>query len=99
MGASISCKSFYRVNTLNTAPREIKKIIIIYMVFYNAKLPKQDIYYIPVPRYILYLRNLAYIDGFKTYKNRFQNPETIFGKGGVCKSAIFDFIINLKSSI
>jgi len=54
VGASISYKSFYRVNTLNTALREIRKIVIIYIVvFYNAKLPKQDISYILVPRYIL----------------------------------------------
>jgi len=69
--ALISCKSFYRVNALNIVLREIKKIIIIYIVFYNAKLPKQDICYIPVLRYILYLRNLAYIDGFKIYKDGF----------------------------
>ena len=71
MGILISCKSFYRVNTLNIALREIKKIVIICMVFYNAKLPKQDIYYIPVPRYILYLCNLAYANGFKIYKDGF----------------------------
>jgi hypothetical protein len=72
VGVLISCKSFYRVNALNTALREIRKIIIIYIVvFYNAKLPKQDIRYILVPRYILYLRNLAYIDSFKIYKDRF----------------------------
>ena len=54
MGALISCKSFYRVNALNIALREIRKIVIIYIiVFYNTKLPKQDIYYILVPRYIL----------------------------------------------
>jgi len=69
------------------------------MVFYNAKLPKQDIYYIPVPRYILYLYNLAYIDGFKTYKDGFRNLETVFGEGRVCELAIFNFVINLKSSI
>ena len=71
MGALISCKSFYRVNALNIALRKIKKIIIIYIVFYNAELSKQDIYYILVPRYILYLHNLAYIDSFKIYKNGF----------------------------
>ena len=50
----MSYKSFYRVNALNTALREIRKIVIIYIVvFYNAKLPKQDISYILVPRYIL----------------------------------------------
>ena len=72
MGALISCKSFYRVNALNIALREIRKIIIIYIiVFYNTKLPKQNIYYIPVPKYILYLHNLAYIGGFKIYKDGF----------------------------
>jgi hypothetical protein len=72
VGVLISCKSFYRVNTLNTALREIRKIVIIcIVVFYNVKLPKQDIYYILVPRYILYLRNLAYVDGFKIYKDGF----------------------------
>jgi hypothetical protein len=69
------------------------------VVFYNTKLPKQDICYILLPRYILYLHNLAYIDGFKIYKDGFQNLETVFGEGGVCKLAIFNFIINLKSSI
>ena len=54
MGVLISCKSFYRVNALNVALREIRKIIIIYIViFYNTKLPKQDISYILVPRYML----------------------------------------------
>ena len=72
MGVLISYKSFYRVNTLNTALREIRKIVIIYIiVFYNAKLPRQDVYYILVPRYILYLRDLAYTDGFKIYKDGF----------------------------
>ena len=87
------------MNALNAALREIKKIVIICMVFYNAKLSKQDIYYIPVPRYILYLHNLAYADGFKIYKDGFQNLETVFREGGVYKLAIFNFIINLKSSI
>ena len=41
------------------------------MVFYNAELPKQDVHYILVPRYILYLYNLAYADGFKIYKDGF----------------------------
>jgi len=67
----ISYKSFHRVNALNAALRKIKKIIIIYIVFYNAKFPKQDIRYILVPKYILYLRDLAYADGFKIYKDRF----------------------------
>ena len=72
MGVLIRYKSFYRVNTLNIALREIRKIVIIYIiVFYNTKLPRQDIYYIPVPRYILYLRNLAYVDSFKIYKDGF----------------------------
>jgi len=71
VGVLISYKSFYKVNTPNIALREIRKIVIIYIVFYNAKFPRQDVYYIPVPRYILYLRNLAYIDGFKIYKNGF----------------------------
>jgi len=54
VGALIGYKSFYRVNTLNIALREIRKIVIIYIVvFYNAKLPKQDVSYILVPRYIL----------------------------------------------
>ena len=72
MGALISYKSFYRVNTLNIALREIRIIVIIYIVvFYNTKLPKQDIYYILLPRYILYLRNLAYADSFKIYEDGF----------------------------
>jgi hypothetical protein len=75
VGVLTSYKSFYRVNTLNTlnvALREIRKIVIIYIVvFYNAKLPKQAIYYILLPRYILYLRNLAYIDSFEIYKDGF----------------------------
>jgi len=72
VGVLIRYKSFYRVNTLNIALREIRKIVIIYIiVFYNTKLPRQDIYYIPVPRYILYLRNLAYVDSFKIYKDGF----------------------------
>ena len=71
MGVLISYKSFYKVNALNIALRKIKKIIIICIVFYNAELPKQDIYYILVPKYILYLYNLAYIDSFKIYKNGF----------------------------
>ena len=71
MGALISYKSFYRVNAPNAALREIKKIVMIYIVFYNAKFPRQDVYYIPVPRYILYLHNLAYVNGFKIYKNGF----------------------------
>jgi hypothetical protein len=50
VGILISYKSFYRVNALNIALREIRKIIIIcIVVFYNAKLPKQDIRYILVP--------------------------------------------------
>ena len=54
------------------ALREIKKIVIIYIVvFYNAELLEQNIYYILILRYILYLYNLAYIDGFKIYKNKF----------------------------
>ena len=54
------------------ALREIKKIIIIYIiVFYNAELPKQDICYILVPRYILYLYNLAYADRFEIYEDGF----------------------------
>jgi len=49
VGALISYKSFYRVNALNTALREIRKIVIIYIVvFYNIELPKQDVYYISV---------------------------------------------------
>jgi len=72
VGVLISYKSFYRVNALNAALREIRKIIIIcIVVFYNIELLKQDIYYILVPRYILYLYNLAYIDGFKIYKDGF----------------------------
>ena len=71
MGVLISYKSFYRVNALNTALREIRKIVIIYIVFYNTKFPKQDIYYIPVPRYILYLHNLAHVNSFKIYKDGF----------------------------
>ena len=48
VGASISYKSFHRVNAPNAAPREIRKIIIIYIVvFYNAELLEQDICYIP----------------------------------------------------
>ena len=82
------------------APKEMRKIIIIYIiVFYNAKLLKQNVYYILMPKYILYLHNLAHIDGFKIYKNGFQNPETVFGEIRVNKSAICNFIINLKSSI
>ena len=55
VGVLISYKSFYRVNALNIALREIRKIVIIYIVmFYNAKLPKQDISYILVPRYMLF---------------------------------------------
>ena len=47
VGILISCKSFYRVNALNAALREMRKIVIIYIVvFYNAKLLKQDICYI-----------------------------------------------------
>ena len=96
----INCKSFHRVNAPNTAPMEMKKIIIIYIVvFYNTELLEQDIYYIPVFRYILYLRVLAHADSFKTYKDRFRNPETVFGKSRVYESAICDFIINLKFSI
>ena len=72
MGALIHYKSFYKANTPNMALREIKKIVIIYIiVFYNAKLFKQDIYYILMPKYIFYLHNLAHIDGFKIYKNGF----------------------------
>jgi len=60
------------VNAPNIALREMRKIIIIcIMVFYNAKLPRQDICYIPVPRYVLYLRNLAHADGFEIYKDGF----------------------------
>ena len=41
MGVLIRYKSFYRANALNIALREIRKIVIIYIiVFYNAKLPK-----------------------------------------------------------
>jgi len=72
VGALISYKSFYKVNTPNTALREIRKIVIIYIVvFYNAQHPKQDIHYIPVLRYILYLHNLAQADSFKIYKDGF----------------------------
>ena len=50
----------------------MRKIVIIYIVvFYNAELLKQDIYYIPMPRYVLYLHNLVYIDNFKIYKDGF----------------------------
>ena len=63
-------------------------MIICIVVFYNVKLPKQDVCYISVPRYILYLRNLAHIDGFKIYKNGFQNLETVFKKSRACESAI-----------
>jgi hypothetical protein len=82
-------------------------------VFYNIKLPKQDIYYILVPRYILYLRNLARVNGFEIYKDEFQNLETVFKESRVCESAICDlrfcnprsaianrrFISNHKSSV
>jgi len=89
VGALISYKSFYRVNTLNIALREIRKIVIIYIVvFYNAKYPKQDIRYIPVPKYVLYLCNLAYADSFKIYKDGFRNPETVFREGGVYELVI-----------
>ena len=72
VGILISCKSFYRVNAPNAVLREIKKIVIIYIiVFYNAKLPEQNIYYILVPKYILFLYNSACIDGFEIYKNGF----------------------------
>ena len=68
----IRYKSFYRVNTPNMALKEIRKIIIIYIiVFYNTKLPEQDIYYILVFRYVLYLRDLAHADRFKIYKDGF----------------------------
>jgi hypothetical protein len=52
-----------------------------------------------VPRYVLYLYNSVYIDGFETYKDKFWNPETVFRESGVGESAICDFVINLKSSI
>ena len=87
--------------------------MIIYIVFYNVKLPKQDICYILVPRYILYLRNLARVNGFKIYKDEFQNLETVFKESRVYKLAICDlrfynpqsaianwrFISNYKSSV
>jgi hypothetical protein len=77
------------VNALNAALREIRKIVIIYIVvFYNIKLPKQDIYYILVPRYILYLYNLARVDSFKIYKDGFRNLETVFKESRVCELAI-----------
>ena len=61
VGALISYKSFYRVNAPNAAPREMRKIVVIcIVVFYNIELLKQDIRYILVPRYVLYL----YKDGF-----------------------------------
>jgi len=89
VGVLIRCKSFYRVNTLNIALRKIRKIVIIcIIVFYNTKLPKQDIYYIPVPRYILYLCDSAYINRFEIYKDGFQNLETVFEESRVCESAI-----------
>ena len=94
VGASISCKSFYRVNAPNTALREIRKIVIIcIVVFYNVELPKQDICYISVPRYILYLRDLARVDGFKIYEDGFRNLETVFEESRVCESAICELRI------
>ena len=52
-----------------------------------------------MPKYILYLYNLAYVDGFKIYKNGFWNLETVFRESGVDKLVICNFIINFKSSI
>ena len=100
VGISIRYKSFHKANAPNIALREIRKIVIIYIVvFYNTELLKQDVYYILIPKYILYLYNLAYIDGFKIYKDGFQNLETIFRESGVNKSVIYNFVINFKSSI
>ena len=70
------------------------------MVFYNAKLPKQDVYYILVPRYILYLYGLAYTDSFEIYKDGFRNLETVFRKSRVYELVIYNFIIlDLQSRI